>query len=87
MKYAGDHINLEEEHNVKYKTHMIFVNLSYRVAFMVFGYFLIYWTFFLGDVGKYFNIADWDHLINPVSDYDNPIRYESLYVMLKPQKY
>jgi hypothetical protein len=87
LKYAGDHINLEEEHNFKYKTHMVFVNLSYRAAWMLFVYFLIYWTCFLGDVGKYFNMGDWDYVVNPTSDLDNPIRYESLYVRIKDQKY
>ncbi len=66
---------------------MVFVNLSYRVATFVFLYMLFYWSFLLGDVGKAFNTADWDHTFNPTSELDNPTRYESLYLVAKQQKY
>lgn len=87
FKYAGDHVSLEEEHNGKYKTHMVFVNFSYRFAFFLFSYMLFYWSFFLGEQGKAFRTSDWDHLFNPPSDLDYPTRYESLYLVTKPRKY
>jgi hypothetical protein len=61
-KYQGDHYNLEEEHNFKYKTHLAWAWLSYRAAWVLFSYICIYNTFFLGDVGKSFNVGDWDHV-------------------------
>ena len=64
-KYQGDHMNLEEEHNYKYKTHLVFSWLSYRAAWCIFSYIIIYNTFLLGDVGKAFNVGDWDHVITP----------------------
>ena len=66
---------------------MYLVNLSYRVAFFLFTYMLFYWSFLLGDVGKAFKTSDWDYTFNPVSDLDNPTRYESLYLVGKTQKY
>ena len=49
LKFGGDHISLEEEHNTKYKTHVFIMNLSYRVAWFLFGYMLIMGNFLLGD--------------------------------------
>ena len=84
---SGDHINLEEEHNIKYKTHMAFVNFSYRLAWFFFGYVTIYASFFLGEQGHIFNVADYDHLMNPSSNDDFPTRYEKLYISERPMKY
>ena len=55
-KYGGDSYGLEEEHNFKYKSHLAFTWLSYRLGWMLFGCFIIYNTFLLGDVNfiKYF---------------------------------
>ncbi|EGR34649.1 hypothetical protein IMG5_005150 [Ichthyophthirius multifiliis] len=87
IKYAGDHIALEEEHNFKYKTHLSFVYLSYRLAWFLFGMTMIYNTFLLGDIGKTFNIGEWDYPIKPSSERDYATRYESLYVIDKFQKW
>ena len=65
----------------------MFVWLSYRIAWMLFGYFVLYNTALLGDVGKCFNVGDWDHPIRPASDNDYPTRYESLYLVDKPTKW
>ncbi|KAL4460983.1 hypothetical protein ABPG74_016455 [Tetrahymena malaccensis] len=87
IKYAGDHISLEEEHNVKYKTHLSFVYLSYRLAWVLFAYVLIYNHFLLGDLGKTFNVGEWDHRIKQSADKDYPTRYESLYILDRTQKW
>jgi hypothetical protein len=86
-KSSGDHISLEEEHNFKYKTHMIFTNFSYRFAWFLFFYSIAYVQFLLSEPGKIFNFAEWDHLVNPSSNDDYPTRYERFYVVDKPQKY
>lgn len=86
-KYSGDHISLEEEHNFKYKSHLVFVWLSYRLAWMLFAYCLVYNSILLGDIGKSFNVGEWDHLVKLNSDNDYPTRYESLYLVDKPTKF
>ena len=60
MKFGGDMISLEEEHCVKYKTHMFITNVSYRVASFLFVYMLIYASFLLGDMGSITNVATYD---------------------------
>mmetsp|Transcript_57899 Transcript_57899/g.87288 ORF Transcript_57899/g.87288 Transcript_57899/m.87288 type:complete len:99 (-) Transcript_57899:50-346(-) len=87
LKFAGDHINLEEEHNGRYKTHPLFTFFSYRLSWALMIYFWIYLSHYLGDAGHAFNIAEYDHLVNPSLDSDYPTRYESLYMVDKPQKY
>jgi hypothetical protein len=52
LKYASDHIILEEEHSMNYKSHMLLVNVMYRSAWFLFGYILIWNAFLLGDPGK-----------------------------------
>ena len=86
-KYGGDHIALEEEHNFRYKSHLAFTWLSYRACWMLFAYFMVYNTFLLGDVGKSFNVGEWNHPIFPNSENDYPTRYESLYLVDKPTKW
>jgi len=86
-KYGGDHISLEEEHNFKYKTHLAFTWFSYRLAWFLFGYCCVYNTLLLGDLGKAFNIGEWDHRIKPSSDNDYPTRYESMYIVDKTLKW
>jgi hypothetical protein len=44
-------ISLEEEHSMKYKTHLFIMNASYRVGWFLFLYMAIYSSFLLGDVG------------------------------------
>jgi hypothetical protein len=86
-KYGGDSYGLEEEHNFKYKSHLFFTWFSYRFAWICFAYVVIYNTFFLGDVGKSFNVGDWDHRIRSSSDNDYPTRYEALYQTDKTMKW
>ncbi len=52
LKYGADSISLEEEHCVRYKTHVIFMNIGYRLGILFFSAVLIWNTFLLGDVGK-----------------------------------
>ena len=66
---------------------MLFTNFSYRFAWFLFFYSIVYVQFMLNDPGKVFNIADWDHLVNPSSNDDYPIRYERYYLVDKPMKY
>eukprot|EP01017_Pseudomicrothorax_dubius_P024056 TRINITY_DN255_c0_g1_i1.p1 TRINITY_DN255_c0_g1~~TRINITY_DN255_c0_g1_i1.p1 ORF type:complete len:134 (+),score=39.01 TRINITY_DN255_c0_g1_i1:163-564(+) len=86
-KFSADHINLEEEHNFKYKTHLSFVWVSYRLAWIFFTYFCLYTVAFLGDQGRAFNVAEYDHLVNPTAENDFPARYERFYLVDRPMKY
>ncbi len=45
---------MEEEHNTKYKTHVIYMNLTYRVAWFLFGYMLLVGFTGLGDLSQVF---------------------------------
>jgi len=86
-KFSGDHINLEEEHNYKYKTHMMFVNFSYRGAWFLTAYMLVYIVGFLHEPGKIFNTAEMDYPINPSPNEEYPTRYERFYLTDRIQKY
>lgn len=48
-------ISIEEEHSMKYKTHLFLMNASYRFGWFLFVYMLIYGSCMLGDIGAYFN--------------------------------
>jgi hypothetical protein len=78
---------LEEEHNFKYKTHMLITNFSYRMAWFCFGYMVVALSFFLSEPARITVVADWDHLVNPSTNDDYPVRYERFYVVDKPMKY
>lgn len=80
-------ISLEEEHSMKYKTHLFIMNASYRVGWFLFLYMAIYGSFLLGDVGQVFNISMENNLIEPNPDDDELCRYETLYIRDKPMKY
>ena len=58
-------ISLEEEHCMKYKTHMFITNLSYRFGSFLFVYMLIYASFLLGDMGAITNSSTYEQLCNP----------------------
>lgn len=53
-KGAADHINYEEDFNVKYKLPVFVVNVCYRVAWFWFVMTTIYIMFSLGDMNKLF---------------------------------
>ena len=86
-KFAGDHINLEEEHNVKYKTHMFLVNFNYKFAWFLTFYAMVYTGMALGEQGRAFNVKDIDIPVNPSGDNEFPTRYERFYAVDRPQKY
>lgn len=87
MKYSADHINLEEEHNVKYKTPMFFVNLSYRFALFLSFYMIVYTSFYLDDVGKVFIQNEHSYAASTHNNQDVAARYEKVYVKGKLSSY
>ena len=50
-------ISIEEEHSMKYKTHLFLMNVSYRFGVFFFGYMVIYGSFMLGDIGAVMNFS------------------------------
>eukprot|EP00331_Platyophrya_macrostoma_P016115 CAMPEP_0176467504 /NCGR_PEP_ID=MMETSP0127-20121128/38499_1 /TAXON_ID=938130 /ORGANISM="Platyophrya macrostoma, Strain WH" /LENGTH=129 /DNA_ID=CAMNT_0017860819 /DNA_START=27 /DNA_END=412 /DNA_ORIENTATION=- len=80
IRTAGDHINLEEEHNTKYKTHTSFYLFSYRFSVFLAFYMMVYTGMFLGEQGYIFNQKEFDYLVNPSPDNEYPTRYERFYV-------
>ena len=78
-KFAGDHISLEEEHNTKYKTHIVLMNVQYRVAWFLFVYMIVYGFCLLGDPALVMTFGQWDLPTLPSNDDDIHTRYESLY--------
>jgi len=45
---AGDHMTLEEDHCIKYKTPMFIVNWNYRACWILMVYILLYFNIMLG---------------------------------------
>lgn len=80
-------ISLEEEHSMKYKTHLFIMNVSYRVGWFLFVYMWVYGSFLLGDIGATFNFSVEETLNNPMPDDDEICRYETLYIKDKPMKF
>jgi hypothetical protein len=80
-------ISLEEEHSMKYKTHLFLMNVSYRFGWFFFVYMVFFASFMLGDIGAAFNFSVEDTLANPSPDDDEICRYETLYIKDKPMKF
>jgi len=83
-KFGGDMISLEEEHSMKYKTHLFLMNVSYRAGWFLFVYMCVYGTFFLGDIGAMFTFSQENNLIEANPDDEEICRYETLYIKDKP---
>ncbi len=84
---AGDHMSLEEEHCLKYKTPTFIMNFSYRFSIVLMIYILFYCNCLLGFPERIFNMHDFDYRTQPTSEGDNFPRYESMYVIYHPPKY
>lgn len=76
---AGDHMNLEEDHCLKYKTPIWVMNLNYRLSWLFMLYIVVYCNFLLGTPEKIFNMHDFDYKTQPTSEGESPVRYESIY--------
>ena len=87
FKMAGDHMTLEEDHCLKYKTPMFLVNFNYRLCWLLTAYMLIYCNMMLGVPEKIFNQFEFDYKINASSDNDLPVRYESMYMIDSEKRY
>lgn len=58
---AGDHMNLEEDHCLNYKTPIWIMNLNYRLAWVFMLYIIVYCNCLLGSPEKIFNMHDFDY--------------------------
>lgn len=86
-KAGADHINYEEDFNVRYKIPAFVTNLSMRVCWYWFVIPSIMISFYLGDMVKIFNPTDVSYLKRPLGDGNAPTRYESMYMHDNPTKF
>ena len=76
---AADHINYEEDFNLRYKVPPVITNLTMRLAcFWAVGsvFFII---FCLGDMNKLFTPHEYYYPGAPKDVPENPTRYETMY--------
>lgn len=85
-KMAADHINYEEDLNMKYKIPHVIVKFSYKLAmyWMLVSAFII--MFGLGDMGKTLKPKDFFY-INKPSGVESARHYETLYLIDRIPKY
>ena len=84
---AGDHMTLEEDHCIKYKTPIFIVNWNYRACWILMVYILLYFNIMLGVPEKVFNQSEFDYKLSASSDNDLPVRYESMYIVDSVKRY
>lgn len=87
FKMAADHINYEEDFNLRYKVPPLIVNFSMRICWYWFVVPTILISFYLGDMVKLFNPTDNWNLGRPSTEGEYPTRYESMYVHEKSPRY
>lgn len=81
---AADHINYEEDFNMRYKTHPIIVNLSMRVCMYWFVMSCLMISVSLGDMTKLFTTHEYWYPAQPPEDPEQIARYETLYMFDRP---
>lgn len=85
-KMAADHINYEDDFNLRYKTPTFIVNAFTRIMWFWFVVPTIMISFYLGDMVKVFTPTDMWNLKRAPSDGEIPTRYESMYLHYKMPK-
>jgi hypothetical protein len=86
LKMSGDHMNLEEDFNLRYKIPISIIFLSQRLA--------IFWSlsatailmFCLGDMTKAFRPVSFYYRGTPSNSGEVETRYETLYVIKYPMQ-
>lgn len=81
LKMAGDHINYEEDYNMRYKVPPLIVNLSMRFASFFFIVPALMLSFALGDMIKLFRQYEYFYPGKPGEEPEQIARYETLYVV------
>lgn len=74
-KYAADHINYEEDFNLRYKTPPFITNLSMRLSMYWFGMAAFILSFYLGDMIKVFNFQEFFYIGRPSTESEVVCRY------------
>ena len=82
-KMASDHINYEEDFNLRYKIPPVVTNLSMRLILYWFTMSTIMISFSLGDMVKLFNPHEYNLPARPNEDPEPIARYETLYMIDK----
>ncbi len=74
-KFAADHINYEEDFNMRYKVPTFFVNLTMRLAMFWFVSATVIISFGLGDMLRVFRQIEWYYSAKPNTNADSISRY------------
>ena len=74
-KFAADHVNYEEDFNLRYKTPPFITNLSMRLAFYWATMITLILTFYLGDMIKVFSFQEFYYIGRPSTDSETVSRY------------
>ena len=80
-KMAADHINYEEDFNLRYKTPPVINNLAMRLAWYWFVISTLMISFSLGDMAKLFNPQEYAYASRPQDNPEQIARYETLYMV------
>lgn len=84
---AADHINYEEDFNLRYKVPMVIVNLSMRLTMFWFWVPAVLISFCLGDMLKLFTPHTYTYAGKATDDAEQPTRYETMYFQDRIAKY
>jgi hypothetical protein len=78
-KMAADHINYEEDFNIRYKVPAVLVNASMRISMFWFWVPAFFISFYLGDMVKLFTPWPMYYPGRPGTAAESPTRYETMY--------
>ena len=87
LKMAADHINYEEDLNLRYKVPPFISNISMRLAMFWFASSIILLSFCLGDMIKIFNISEFYYPNKPSTEAEVYNRYETMYFVDRAPRY
>lgn len=75
LKFAAEHVNYEEDYNMRYKVPPFITNLSMRLAWYWFGMAAFIMSFYLGDMIKVFNFQEFFYPGKPSTESEIVNRY------------
>lgn len=87
LKMAADHINYEEDLNLRYKVPPFITNMSQRLAAFWFISASIILSFGLGDMLRVFRQVQFYYPTRPSTSAEVPARYQTLYFVDRAPKY
>jgi hypothetical protein len=84
---AADHLNYEEEFNLRYKVPPLIVNVSYKALAIFFILPTFYICFSLGDMVRLHTPHFYSYIKKPNVDAESPTRYETMYFIKRVPMY